>query len=526
MNWISANINILRFNWYYFVFWGTASLFSLCCFPSILPAMTFPQDFDYSHRVDVLFDNGELWNLNSIFHPIDVITQDSLVDKVENSDAYSWISDYLSDYSVSAQKLKKKSWEGLSVLLIPGLGSSFQSGMASKYKQLAFNQFLLSEARFYKNWYARIYFRFTSEAASLEHYSGIPRDISRAGLNTGEIDQSIIGYENNWAKLEFGRDREIWGPFSEENLLLSDTAPAWERLMIQVKYKAITYRWFFGFLETIVGVDNLDIQRYIVGKSIEYKNKKNITIGLGEVSIIAGPNRPIDLAYLNPLALHIEVDMNQRSNARNLAYNNAIWFLHFDWIPLGCLRLSGSFIMDEIQLDQADRDEGRPDALGWLGRAAWSTGTKDMGFTFFMNYQRIGTYTMQYKNKGYLNFVTRDQLLGHSIGNDADKINAGMRITTSYLPVLLELEYGRIRWGSNSIRLDPYKPYEQFIGVPFPSGQVNSNYYISAKLSSQLKKGLSVNFDGHFDIQHSGEGGVFEAYTFSVCYKIPFLIVN
>jgi hypothetical protein len=526
MNRIRANIKFLRSYRCYFGFCGTTCLFALFGFLSIVSAMTFPQDFDYSHRIEVLLDNGELWNSNSIFNPIEVIGQDSIADNAGNQDAFGWIRNYLRGYSFLALNQKKKSSEGLSVLLMPGIGIGFQKGAASNYNELAFNQFLWSEARLNKNWYARFYFRFTNEAASLQHYSGIQRSISRAGLNTGEVDQSIIGYQNSWANVEFGRNREIWGPFTEENLLLSGTAPAWERLMIQVHYKSITYRWFFGFLETIVDEANVDIQRYIIGKAIEYKNRKNFVIGLGEVSIIAGPNRPIDLAYLNPLALHIEVDMNQRSNARNLSYNNAIWFLHLDWLPVGSLRLSGSFIMDEIQLDQEDRDEGRPDALGWLGRVAWSIGTKDMGFTFFINYNRIGTYTMQYQNRGYLNFVTRDQLLGHPLGNDAESVYFGMRITSSYLPVLLELDYGRIRWGSNSIRLDSYQPYEQFIAVPFPSGEVSSNQYLSAKLSSQLKKGLSVNIDGHFDLQHSGEGSVFEAYTFSLCYKFPFLLPN
>jgi hypothetical protein len=509
---------------YYLNLWGSIYLLASICIPSPISAMTFPQDFDYSQRLDVLLDNNELWDINSIFNPIEVLKQDS-ISLNKTNDAYCWVREYLIDYSALALDLKKNALEGLSVMLIPGIGSSFQYGSARTYKQLAFNQFLWSDLRFRKNWYARIYFRLTNEGASLPHYSGIPRGISRAGLNTGEIDQSIIGFENSWANLELGRSREIWGPFKEENLLLSGTAPSYERLMIQVQHKKITYRWFFGFLETIIDTSNSeDIQRYIVGKAVEYTNRKNFIVGLGEVSIIAGPNRPIDLSYLNPLAFHLDVDMNQRSNATNIRQNNAIWFLHFDWRPLKPLRLSGSFIVDEFQLDQKDRDEGRTDALGWSTRAAWTSGNDDVGFTLFVHHILLDTYTMQYQNKGYLNFVTRDQLLGQAIGNDAEKALVGIRITSSDLPIMLELEYGQFRWGSNSLRLDTYKPYENFIEVPFPSGDVKINKYFSCKLRSHPMKGLSVNIDGHFDIQHSGENSAFEAWTLSVRYQIPFLI--
>jgi len=131
---------------------------------------------------------------------------------------------------------------------------------------------------------------------------------------------------------------------------------------------------------------------------------------------------------------------------------------------------------------------------------------------------------MQHCN-GYLNFVTRNQLLGHPLGNDADQIAAGMRITP-HLPVLLEFEYGRIRWGDNSLRYDPYRAFEEYRKVPFPSGQVRTNHYLSVKFNSQPLKGLSVNIEGHIDLKHSGENSALEIWTFTARYQIPFLITK
>ncbi|RLE38312.1 hypothetical protein DRJ17_04285 [Candidatus Woesearchaeota archaeon] len=503
-------------------FFGAAYIFSglwLSC-PTL--AWTLPQDFDYSNRMEVLLDKGELWNLNSIFHPFDISIQDSNSIHLVRQDGFRWVREYLGDYSDLGFRLEENSSNKINVLFMPGMGASAQGGVARRYDKLALQPFVWSEARFRHNWYARVYVRATNDSASLSHYSGIPRSISRAGMNTGEIDQSVIGYRNRWVRVEYGRNREIWGPMVEENLILSGNAPSWEQLMIQLNYHCVAYRWFYGFLEMVQGSEN--IQRYMVGRALEYRNRKNLVLGLGEVSILAGPNRPIDFSYINPLTFHLEVEQNKRTNLKG-NYENAIWFLHFDCLVFQSLRLSGSVIMDEFQLDQQDRKEGRPDALGWLGRVAWTPVTDNIGVTFYSYFLRIDTYTMQH-SRDYLNFVTRNQLLGHPLGNDADQIAAGMRITTAYLPGLLELEYDRIRWGDNSLRYDPYRSFEEFRKVPFPSGKVRTNHYLSVRFNSQPLKRLSVNIEGHIDLHHSGENSSLEVWIFNVRYQLPFLLIG
>ena len=504
------------------VFIVALNVFFGFCLHSTSLALTFPQDFDYSNRIEVLLDKGELWNVNSIFHPLDIPSQNSTAKHLAHQDGFRWVRSYLDEYSRFSFRLRESSSDGMSALLMPGLIISAQSGVACSYEKLALRPFIWSEARFNRSWYACLYFRATNESASLPHYSGIPRNIARAGMNTGEIDQSVIGYQNSWAQVEYGRNREIIGPMVEENLILSGNAPSWDRLMIQVNHRNFAYRWFYGFLEALPDAEN--IQRYIVGRALEYRNRKNLVLGLGEVSILAGPKRPLDLTFLNPLALHLEMEQNKRTNSIN-NHQNAIWFLHFDWLILQSLRFSGSAIIDEIKFERQEIQEGETDNLGWLGRVAWTPETDNIGVTFFSSYARINTYTMQHIYP-YCNFVTRNQLIGHPLGNDADQINGGVRITTSYLPVLLEFEYGRIRWGDNSLKYNPYQPFEKFGKGSFPSGQIRTNRYLSLRLNSQPIAGLSVIIDGHIDLKHSGKDSALEAWTFSARYQIPLLITN
>lgn len=485
-------------------------------------AATFPQDLDYSNRIGFLLDKGEMWSSNSIFHPFDISKQDSTSNQFVRQDGFRWVRSYLNEYSDLVYRLQENSSGELSVLLVPGFGMSVQSGLGRSYNKLALQPFILSEARFQQNWYARLYVRATNEPASLPHYSGISRDIARAGMNTAEIDQSVIGYQNRWAQVEFGRNREIWGPLVEDNLILSGNSPSWERLMIHTNYKAFSYRWFYGFLEAIPADD--DIQRYIVGRALEYRNRKNLVIGLGEVSILAGPNRPMDLTYLNPLALHIEMEQNDRTNNTHNR-QNAIWFMHLDWLILQSLRLSGSAIVDEVKLERQELNDGGTDNLGWLGRIAWSPDIRNINLTFLSSYLRVNTYTLQH-DYAFCNFVSRNQLLGQPLGNDADQLSIGARLATSFLPALFELEYGLVRWGDNNLRLKPYQPFKKHERVSFPSGEIRTNRYLSFRLNSQPLKELSVSIDGHIDLRHSGKDSSLETWTFSARYQIPFLITN
>ncbi|MCK4828179.1 hypothetical protein KA005_71275, partial [bacterium] len=294
---------------------------------SFVEAQTYPQDLDHSYYTDVLVDAGYLWQVNSTFHPLTCLSLDSNQTQVPTKGAFRWMYSYLNDYANLTGRQHYESGDGLSVIFIPGLGITGQTGTATNYKHIAAQPFIWVDVRFHSNLYTRLYIRATNEIESLPHYSGVKRKISRAGLNTGEIDQSVIGYQSKWATVEYGRSREIWGPFAEDNLLLAGNAPAWERLMLQSNHRGFTYRWFFGFLETVASPDDDNINRYIVGRAIEYNNKHNVVISAGEVSVLAGPDRPPDWSFLNPIALHLEVEQNNRENNALFNGSNVIIFL-------------------------------------------------------------------------------------------------------------------------------------------------------------------------------------------------------
>ncbi len=496
---------------------------SVSGFCSDLP---LPQDFDYSNRCESLLDRGLLWKSNGIFHPLSIeeAVADTTIQEGEYSHERDWSYCYIKDHYEYRNHVKNLNTDQLGIMLIPGTGLSSQAGSKKDYEGLGVQPFAWAEAVYHRNLYVRAYLRITNRAESLNHYTGLTRGIDRVGINSSEVDQSVIGYRKSGINIEYGRSREIWGPLAEDNLILSGYSPPWERLVLQFKYRRFTYRWFFGYLETISDSSGQNINRYMVGRAIEYNNHRNLVVAFGEVSLLAGPNRSPDMAFLNPIAIHIEIEQNDRMNTGN-NYADGIIFAHVDWLIIPKLRFTGSLLIDEFQLD----DQARPrasDNLGKMARVAYTPVSDPFWLTILASYLRLDTFTYQH-SYGYCNWISRGILLGHPVGNDADRISAGFRITL-HQPVSIEIQYGRRRWGENSLLLSdqPYSPYLSNSPRSFPSGDLRENRFISFTLDSQPAKRLSVGIKGYIDLNHHGLDSGLEKWTFQLRYQVPLVFVN
>ncbi|MFH0766442.1 MAG: hypothetical protein V2A61_08505, partial [Calditrichota bacterium] len=343
--------------------------------------------------------------------------------------------------------------------------------------------------------------------------------IARAGFNAGEIDRGSFGYRNDWANVEFGRGREIVGPMAEDNLALSGDSPAFERLVLQAKHGKFSYRYFYGFLEAVDDTTG-NILRYLVGRTLEFNNHRNLVIGLTELSVLAGRERPIDWAFLNPLALHVEIEQNDRDSKPSGNSENGLWILSGDWKVSNRLRLAGSVLLDDFQLDAKDREKTQ-DQLGYQLHCAWTPITQPGIITAWGDYVQIGTFTTQH-NTSYTNFVNRGVYLGHPIGNDADLIKVGVRLILRK-PVAIEAGYGQRRGGDNSLLADPSKTRHGAPHESFPSGNVRTARFLDFKIDSQPWRNLAVGVEGEIDLMHRGSDSGRERVTITLCYALPFV---
>ena len=192
-----------------------------------------------------------------------------------------------------------------------------------------------------KHFYGYLYASIVNDPNQFLRYSGIPRDISRLGFKSGEMDLSGLGYQNDWLLFQFGRGRQSWGAGNDIQLALSENSPAYDYGLFGLNFGKLRFRYFHGFLES----DSSEINRYITARGFEWTNLGSIVIALSESVIYSGENRPIDLSYMNPLSTHLEIELNNRQNRLGTNDANGVWMLSLDWMLKPQLRFSGNILL-------------------------------------------------------------------------------------------------------------------------------------------------------------------------------------
>ena len=92
---------------------------------------------------------------------------------------------------------------------------------------------------------------------------------------------------------------------------------------------------------------------------------KNLLLSISEVVVYSGEDRPIDFSYFNPIASHLEIELNERQNQIGTSSGNAIWQISLDGLYNAKLRLSGNLIIDELAIDKIERDNNKAHGLGF-----------------------------------------------------------------------------------------------------------------------------------------------------------------
>ena len=335
---------------------------------------------------------------------------------------------------------------------------------------------------FQKYFYAYVYPRIVNNPNIFPRYTGKERYFGR----TGETDLAGIGYENDWMIMQWGRGRQSWSAGNDIQLAISEDSPAYDYGLIGLDFGRLRVRYFHGFLEK-----ESDYNRYITGRGIEWTNKKSFLISLSEIVTYSGIDRPLDIAYLNPISTHLEIEMNERQNESGFASGNGVWQTSVDWLLRPNLRLSGNILYDEFTLDighQLEEGEGYSNAVSF--RATWSpTIFDDIQTSFFTDYIRVGTHTLRHY-VGYNNFVQRGLPLGWQSGSDGDQYRVGLNMFNN-TNLINKLSFGVRREGEETITVAPYEPYPHFQEVPFPSGMVTKTKFISGALQWWWKQNVS-----------------------------------
>jgi len=353
---------------------------------------------------------------------------------------------------------------------------------------------------FKKHYYGYLYPRIVNDPDAFVRYSGVSRDITRGGFNSGETDLSGIGFQNDWLTLQLGRGRESWSAGNEIQLALSENSPAYDYGMLGLDFGKLRVKYIHGFLEST----EIDINRYITARGIEWTNRKSLVIGLSETVIYSGEDRPLDIGYMNPISTHLEIELNERLNTSGANNANGVWQISGDWLINKKLRISANYLFDEFVLDKIEFDNGKEHGKAYSGRISYTPiMTETSLLTTYASLLTVGTPTFRHGN-GMNNFVQRSKPLGWQHGSDGQELKLGLNYFNR-TNLIAQFEVGQRAIGEESITSitsDPYDPYADYLAGRFPSGSVKKSLFITSKLQWWWKPNIQIS--GGIDWENDG----------------------
>jgi len=280
--------------------------------------------------------------------------------------------------------------------------------------------------------------------------------------------------------------------------------------LLSSNYGKIRVNYIHGVLETT----SENINRYITARGVEWTNKESVVVSLSETVIYSGLNRNIDIAYLNPISSHLELELNNRLNYPNNFNANAVWQLHFDYLFKNFSRLSINYLIDEFVLDpdiEIGKEHGKAYSLKYVF-PFFNIRNENLRFYFSKIY--VGTPTYRHGN-GFNNFVQKDEPLGWANGSDGLENSIGVAYS-KLNNIIVECSIGKNEIGQESIIYRPYEPYADYIKSKFPSGQVLHNIIIKNYVNLRLKNNFHLIYRGLFHIKNK------DYLDINICFGLGF----
>ena len=346
---------------------------------------------------------------------------------------------------------------------------------------------------FKQHFHGYLYPRIVNDPESFGRFTGVPRDIERAGFKSGETDLSGISYENNWMILQFGRGRQSWGAGNDIQLAIGDKSPAYDYGMLDLDFGKLKVRYFHGYLET----DTLNFNRYITGRGFEWRNQKSLILGLSEIVIYSGENRPIDFSYFNPMSTHLEIELNERQNQEGTGSGNGVWQISADYLSRSNFRISMNYLFDEFTLDNEQTNEGKANARAYSLKVVYTPIKMDKAIlSFYITSMAVGTFTFKHQS-GYNNFVQRNKPLGWPIGSDSKEIKLGLNSIYKKI-IIANFELGQRLIGEGNFKESPYRGYTHYLDGPFPSGDFKTVHFLTGTIQWWWKHNISFIAAGEY----------------------------
>ena len=247
-------------------------------------------------------------------------------------------------------------------------------------------------------------------------------------ISDGSYYANYRGYvryqsENEFFSITAGHDKLSKGTGYLSKLFLSESAPAFSFIKLDLNYKKISYSFFYG---SIKGDSvNVELQsKNIAGHRLDVRFSDNFRAGFYESVITC--NDPFSFSLFNPLSFLTSADLN--SGASETTVNNSLMGFDIEIMPVRNLSVQATFLVDDFNLKSLTDTSylANDNKFGYQLGVTWAKAFGVSSLMMSAEYTRLDPFVYSHrKNKSsYTNWGIS---LGNQLPPNSDEIAFGLK---------------------------------------------------------------------------------------------------
>jgi hypothetical protein len=316
----------------------------------------------------------------------------------------------------------------------------------------------------------------------------------------GRFAQAYVAYRSRLLDVDFGNVSRNWGPPMFPGLLFSNWTPSIDHLYLRFGPQRVSVVFVVAQLDRMANQNGDLSKRYFYAGRLQVRPARWIDLAAWQGTIASGPDRGIDLWFLNPFKTTFQ-SRDEHQQAAN------VWLGGDGELRLGRFKLDGSLTIDDWQLFKSGRtSDSEPPS--YAGTASIATYAGPVGVR--LGYTRVTnlTYRTPDPSESPITGVNPARsIVGTGLArNYSDYDQATLLATVIPLPgFLLSPEITFLRQGEGDFRL-PFPTVAEYPTTPtFLAGVVERTWRLALRGSLRLPFGGTAEGDAgvHF-IRNAG----------------------
>ncbi|MEO0021892.1 MAG: capsule assembly Wzi family protein [candidate division WOR-3 bacterium] len=223
-----------------------------------------------------------------------------------------------------------------------------------------------------------------------------------------QMERAYFGFNLPWLRLELGRDELVWGPGWHSSVMLSDQAPALDKIQLTLSRRQVKFTSFTALLSRWN-----DRHRFLSAQRLELTVGRRLVLGGAMFNVYNWENAWDFSGMLNPLLPIYFSVANSGHDDNLLVGGDAVLYLPQT-------RLYAQLLIDNFEFNT--RRES-PNCLGLQSGCFWAP---PLPFDFRAEYALVTAFTYYHRLRDIM-YENYSVPLGHELGPDADRLEAKLR---------------------------------------------------------------------------------------------------